>query len=111
VVAAVYRGVDPSNAIDGLSSNGTTATTTAITAPSVTTTAANDRLVLFEGVDGESVPVSWQAPAGMTDRVHTLYVPETVAAIADQTVATPGPTGPRTATLAPNTGSDSILTA
>src|SRR5581483_5766795 len=48
---------------------------------------------------------------GMTDRVHTLYVPETVAAIADQTVATPGPTGPRTATLAPNTGSDSILTA
>jgi RHS repeat-associated protein len=107
VVAAVYHGVDPNNPVDISSSGVTSASSTAITAPSVTTTAAHDRVVVFEAADGENVPSSWQAPDGMSDRVHTLAVPNSVAAIADQTLGAPGPTGPRTAGVVPTTSTAS----
>src|SRR5207302_828930 len=110
IVAAVYRGVDPTNPID-VSSSASAVNATSVTAPSVTTTAVNDRLVLFEGANGNALPVTWNAPAGMTDQVHYSGLPLSAAALADQTLGAAGATGTRTATTSSTPSSLADLTA
>ena len=110
IVAAVYRGVDPTNPID-VSSSASAVNATSVTAPSVTTTAVNDRLVLFGGANGNALPVTWNAPAGMTDQVHYSGLPLSAAALADQTLGAAGATGTRTATTSSTPSSLADLTA
>jgi RHS repeat-associated protein len=93
----VYRGVNPTNPIDA-NSNGTTVSGTSVAVPSITTTKANDQLVLAAGAESASAG-SWTAPTGMTTRVNQAGGPTTTGAIADQVLASAGATGSRTATF------------
>ena len=93
----VYRGVNPANPID-VSSNGTTATGSSVTTPSITTTKANDELVIADGAESASAG-AWTAPSGMTTRVSQAGGPTTTGSIADQTLGAAGSTGSRTATF------------
>jgi hypothetical protein len=81
----VYRGVNPTTPID-VSSSGTTASGTAVTAASVTTTKANDQLVIAEGAES-SAAGGWAAPFGMTTRVSQTGGPTTTGSIATKRLA------------------------
>lgn len=94
--AAVYRGVDPTTPIDA-SSSGTATNSSAVSAPSVTTTATDDRLVLVQGAYG-TTGLTWHPPASMTDQVHQSDLLQSAVALADQTLTVAGPTGARLAT-------------
>ena len=92
---AVYRGVDPSNPVDAMSSAGNEATKT-VQVPSVTTSIANTKLVNLAGEINNAG--NWTAPSGMTSRaVASGGTSRTL--IADQTIANPGATGTRTDTF------------
>lgn len=93
----VYRGVNPTSPID-VSSSGTTVSGTSVVAPSVTTTKANDQLVMAVGAES-STAGTWSAPATMTTRVSQAGGPTTAGAIADQALGAAGATGSRTATF------------
>lgn len=98
----VYRGVNPTNPID-VSSSGTTASGTSVVAPSVTTTKANDELVMALGAESPTAG-TWTAPTTMTTRVSQAGGPTIAGAIADEAFGTAGATGSRTATFS-TTGS------
>jgi RHS repeat-associated protein len=98
VVAAVYRGVDPSTPIDAQSSASTTGGTS-VTAPSVNASLPTEKLVLFEGASGNASAANWNPPVGMTDEVHKSDIAGTAAALSDQTLTATGATGTRTATF------------
>jgi RHS repeat-associated protein len=93
----VYRGVDPTTPID-TSSSGTTATGTSVTAPSLSTTKANDQLVIAEGAESSNAG-SWTAPSAMTTRISQAGGPTTTGSIADQPLVSAGATGSRIATF------------
>jgi hypothetical protein len=96
--AAVYRGVDPTNPIDAIGT-GSTSSGTSLSVASVTTTLSGDRLVVLQGATGNLWGAPWTAPSGMTQQTQAVSNSFTAAAIADQTQASPGPTGSRTATF------------
>jgi len=98
VVAAVYRSLDPSTPID-VQSSGTASAATSVTVPTVSTTVAGDRLVVFGGAVGNATGTSWSAPTGMTSRAQFAGLASTAAGVFDQTLGAPGATGTRTATL------------
>lgn len=97
VTVAVYRGVSTSAPID-VSSSGSTAGGTSVTAPSVTTTAAAGRLVMIEGATAANAAGTWTSPSGMTTRVQQASGSAVGAAIADQPLGAAGATGTRAAT-------------
>ena len=109
-VATVYRGVDPSSPIDA-ESTGTAKGSATVTAASVTTSLASERLVMFEGELGTTSPPTWTAPSGMTDEVHVTNLSTASAAAADQTPAAAGATGSRTATLSKTANLTAALVA
>lgn len=98
VVAVVYRGLDPNTPID-VQSSATAAAATAVTAPSLTTTIAGDRLVVFGGSVGNATATSWTAPSGMTSQAQFAGQASATAAVFDQPLGAPGATGTRTATV------------
>src|SRR5205085_12092405 len=110
VLAVVYRGIDPTNPVD-VSSTGSARNALTITAPSVTTTGANEQLVMFAGAIGNSKISAWTAPTGMTDRIHASTQAQVSTLIADQSLATAGATGTRTATLANRADLNGIMVA
>jgi RHS repeat-associated protein len=93
----VYSGVDPANPIDTTSS-GTTTSGTSITVPSLTTTAANDQLVLAQGALS-STAGTWTAPSAMTTRITQAGGTTIADAISDETNTTEGATGNQTASF------------
>jgi hypothetical protein len=114
---AVYRGVDPANPIDALSTaiNGT-AVADALVLPSVTTTIGGGRLVV---VASGMLHRTWSTPAGMTERweLHTPggdtgpttgHVGHTFF---DQALGAAGPTGTRTTTPSGTTSRMGALVA
>jgi RHS repeat-associated protein len=98
VALGTYRSVHPSTPID-VTASGAAASGTSVTAPSVTPTAANDRLLLITGADG--VAGTWTAPTGMTSRVQKTGGTTDVG-IADQALTGLTATGTRTASHSGN---------
>jgi RHS repeat-associated protein len=95
-VLSVYRGVDPDDPIDA-SSGGITNSGTTVTAPSVTTTHAADRLVVFDGQDGSST-ATWTPPSAMTTQSTSSGGDAMTAISADTTAVAAGPTPSETST-------------
>lgn len=93
----VYRGVNPVTPID-TSSSGTTTSGQSVVAPSLTTTKANDQLVLAEAATSTSGG-AWTPPTGMATRVSQAGGATIANGIADQALAGAGATGSRTATF------------
>jgi RHS repeat-associated protein len=98
ITVAVYRGVDPNTPIEAQATAGATASSS-VTVPSVTTTVANDRLVLLAGAGGNLLPATWTPPAAMTEVTSNSSQSLTTADLSDQVIPVPGATGSRTATL------------
>ena len=98
VLAAIYRGVDPTTPID-VKTTGSAAVTTSLALGSITTTGANERLVLLAGATGNATAATWTPPTGMTDQVHLSTQALVSTLVADQTLTTAGATGSRTATV------------
>ena len=94
---SVYRGVDPTNPINAHGGQVTSAFISTITAPSVTTTVANTRLVTFFGRDGAQ---SHTPPSGMVERWEvSMSSPQDMAASSDdESRSSAGATGSRVAT-------------
>ncbi|MDQ1699220.1 MAG: hypothetical protein QOG34_1083, partial [Frankiaceae bacterium] len=101
VLVAIYRGVDPVEPLDPAtpSANGTsTATVTSVTVPGITTTLANDQLILIAHGADSTVSANWAAPTGMTSQV-TSGATTIASMIADQAAMTAGATGSQTPTV------------
>ncbi|HZL07702.1 MAG TPA: Ig-like domain-containing protein [Candidatus Dormibacteraeota bacterium] len=94
-----YSGVDTTNPIDA-SSGQTALKSTQITAPSLTTSMANDTLV---GSFGFADTGAITSPSGMTQRFSDTSSNQpgqrTTGEVTDQSVAAPGPVGSRVVTL------------
>ena len=89
-----YSGVNTATPVDassGLYNSGTLTTT----APSVTTTSANDRLLYFAGV---TINTTVTPPSGMTQQWITTTA-DTASEMADQALSSVGATGSRVGTL------------
>ena len=97
VVVAVYRGVDPQHPIDV--SNGATSSTSTVTAPSLTTTGADERLVVFQGALNNASGAGWTPPSGVAERAQVSQSSLVSAGVADGTALTAGSTGPETSTF------------
>ena len=97
VVVAVYRGVDPQHPIDVAS--GTTSSTSTVSAPSLTTTGADERLVVFQGALNNPNGAGWSAPSTMTERTQVTQSSLVSAGVADGAALTAGPTGQETSTF------------
>jgi RHS repeat-associated protein len=109
VTLAVYRGVDPNTPLDGTSSAHTTYASS-ITAPSITTTVAGDRLLNLQGASSNSSGQSWTAPTGMTEQTQASAF-NMASGLADKTVSASGATGTQTATFSQSTALIGVLAA
>lgn len=91
-----YSGIDPSTPIDAHAGQSNAAGTS-VTAPSVTTTQANDMVVSFFGT---STGTTFTAPGGMTERFDTAPAGTlaSTAMAADAVQASAGATGSKVAT-------------
>jgi hypothetical protein len=99
---AAYRGVNTLSPIDA--NSGQVNNSTAIIAPSVTTTTSQDQLLFF-ALSSYSGTIG--APSGMTKRWDVSYSNYVRSSMADQALSAAGPTGNRvgSSTYAyPNTG-------
>lgn len=96
--ALVYRGVDPTNPIDGTSSAISPNTSSTLTLPSITTTDSGDQLLLAAGQSTSLLVPTWTFPAGMTSRGQADATTLASEIAADQTLTNPGPIGTRTVT-------------
>ena len=96
---SAYAGVDPAQSVDVHDATVTSSTGTAVTAPSITTTASGTRLIDFTAVNAEGTLV---APDGMVQRwlaaAPTSQTTDALAASFDATQPSAGPTGVRIAT-------------
>jgi RHS repeat-associated protein len=110
VLAVVYRGVDATNPID-VKTTGSANLATSLTVGSVTTTGANERLVLLAGATGNTAVAAWTPPGGMTDRVHASTQTLVSTLVADQSLGAAGGTGGRTATIASSGDLTGVLLA
>jgi RHS repeat-associated protein len=98
LTAVIYRGVDPSDPIDGIAAAGTGILQSTVTAPAVTTTTDNDQLILVQHALNTLPGAAWTPPAGMTNRASTSGLLVS-SAVADQPAGDHGVTGSRTATI------------
>ncbi|MGH9009904.1 MAG: metallophosphoesterase [Acidimicrobiia bacterium] len=96
---STYAGVDTAQPVDAHDATVNPSAGTAVTAPSITTTGAGDRLIHFTAVNAEGTLV---APDAMVQRwLAAAPIGKTTDALAasfDATEPAAGPTGPRTAT-------------
>ena len=111
---AAYTGIDTSDPIDAVAGSASDAGATSVVAPSVSTSQDNSVVVGFITArdDGSFVP-----PSGTTERWDFMSaggvdsIAETVAAGFDETVASAGSTGTRTATAEVSDGGIGHLVA
>jgi RHS repeat-associated protein len=97
VVLAVYSGVNPNAPVD-VSATGSAAATTTVTAPSVTTTHANDQLLVFQGAFGTFSGKTWTAPSGTTEAAQVNSTANDSTGLAVEALGASGPTGTETST-------------
>jgi hypothetical protein len=95
-----YSGVDTADPVDAVAASVNTASSTAVTAPSITTTAADARVVHLAAINAEA---TLAAPADMTEqweaRSPNLSSTRDVSGSAsDRSLSVPSATGPRSAT-------------
>jgi RHS repeat-associated protein len=99
---AAYRGVDPVNPIDALTT-ATTSTRLASSLPltftSLTPSVAGEQLVAALGAVNSGSPGSWTVPGGTNWQLWVDGQPLRSAAFADGLLSSTSPTGPLTATL------------
>ena len=107
---AVYRGVNPTTPID-TSTGGITATGTSVTAPAVTTTSANERLVVLDGENNSASAPAWTAPAGSTLQTTQAGGTTVSNAIADMNQPNAGSSGTKTSVLSTSASLVSALLA
>jgi RHS repeat-associated protein len=98
VVAAVYSGVNPNQPID-VYATGSAAAGTTVTAPSVTTTHANDQLLVFQGAFGTFSGKTWTAPTGTAEAAQVNSTANDSTGLAAATLGASGPTGTETSTF------------
>ncbi|MCA1844503.1 MAG: metallophosphoesterase [Actinobacteria bacterium] len=95
-----YAGVDTTQPVDAHGASANPTKTTAVTAPSITTSVAGDLLVDFAAIDAEG---SLKPPSGMTARWQAAapnkrMASDALASSSDSPLDAAGETGPRTAT-------------
>lgn len=108
VVAAIYRGVDPSNPVDAFDASFNALASTSVTVPSVSASEANDELVMLQSALDNTSSATWIAPSGMIERQQET-TDLVSAAFADQPLPAAGATGSRTTSL--NLGGSASLSA
>lgn len=98
VVAAIYRGVDPSNPIDTFDAATSALTASSVTTSTLATTEANEQLVMLQSALDNTSSTAWTPPSGMTERLQetTSLVS---AAFADQPINSLGSTGAKTTSI------------
>ncbi|MHB8613374.1 MAG: RHS repeat-associated core domain-containing protein [Candidatus Dormibacteraceae bacterium] len=110
VVLALYRNVNPSQPID-VTSTGSAAASTTVTGPSVTTSFANDQLLVFQGGVGTFSGSSWTAPSGTTERAQINTTANASSGLADQGLGAAGATGTRISTFGKTANLTSVMVA
>ena len=96
----VYRGVHPTSPVDAGPQAATANAATSVTAPSVTTTAMADRVVMAMGATSAPSAGTWTPPASMTRRgAQQAAGAAATAAIADTVVPAAGATGTQRASF------------
>ena len=106
---AVYRGVNPTSPVDTRSQ--AVLAGTSVTAPAVTTTAANDKLLILDAeYNSASVP-TWTVPAGTTNRVSQTGGTIVSGLIADTTQAAAGSSGTKTSSVSVTANLITVLLA
>lgn len=114
IVVLVYRGVNTSSPIDVLGSGGaTTVAGTSVTAPSLTTATAGDRVVLFQGANSNANAGATWTPTSpdMAEQVQESGFKLISAGAADEVFPTAGATGNETSTLSQSANLDTVLLA
>ncbi|HVX70242.1 MAG TPA: RHS repeat-associated core domain-containing protein [Mycobacteriales bacterium] len=106
VIAAVYRGVDPTDPIDATTHAGVNGAKT-VAAPSVDAT-AGEELVVADSEANSLLGGSWTTPTGMT-LVSSPSTLLTASALADTPVAADGPTGEKTSTFSQSSQLQTVL--
>jgi len=97
-LAAVYRNVDPTTPIDGVSSAA--ASGTSITLPSITTTTDGDELAAALAASRSTLPGSFTPPSGFANRVNASTAPDNnTGDFADKAQGAAGVTSDQTATF------------
>ena len=109
-VLTVYRGVNPSQPVD-VSATASAAASTSVTGPSVTTTMANDQLLMFQGGVGTFSGSSWTAPSSTTERAQNNSTANVTSGVADQLISTAGATGTRVSTFGQSANLTTIVVA
>jgi RHS repeat-associated protein len=109
VVLVVYHNVDTASPVDASSQAGAAASKT-VTLPSITTTVATDRLLVFAGAKSTSTE-TFTAPTGMTTRVSSVPGSTIASDAADQSLTTAGGTGTRVATFSSKAGLGAVMVA
>jgi len=99
VVLAAYRGVSPSSPLEATTTTGRAAPGTTVSAPSLTTTLAGERLVMVQGAGAASSAGTWTPPGGMAQQVQRPGGTSVATALADQALGPAGPSGPRQASF------------
>jgi RHS repeat-associated protein len=98
VVVAVYSGVNPNQPID-VYATGSAAAGTTVTAPSVTTTHANDQLLVFQGAFGTFSGYTWTAPSGTTEVAQVNSTANDSTGLATEALGASGATGTEKSTF------------
>ena len=109
VVLAVYRGVDPTLAVDVFAKSQLAGSTTVV-APSVNPLYANDRLLVFQGARGTFSSSIWTSPTGMAEEAQANAA-NVSAGLGDQTLAAAGATGTRTSTFGISANLTTVIVA
>jgi len=81
--------------------HGVAAAGTTVTAPSVTTTHANDQLLVFQGAFGTFSGYTWTAPSGTTEVAQVNSTANDSTGLATEALGASGATGPRSRHSAP----------
>ena len=109
-VLGVYRGIDPSTPVD-VFQTGAASSATTLTAPSVTTTYAGERLAVFQGAAGSFSAKTWTAPSGTTEQVQSNATANASMGMADQTLGAAGATGTRVSTFGSSANLTTVMLA
>jgi len=110
IVLLVYRGVDTSSLVFG-SGGATTVPGTSVTAPSVNTTTMGERVVLFQGANGNANSGATWTPTSpdMAEQVQESGFKLVSAGAADEVFPTAGATGNQASTLSQSANLDAVL--
>jgi RHS repeat-associated protein len=106
LIALVYRGADPNHPIDTATAAGaTSATTTTVSLPSVTTSSSGDQIVAIAGETTNPLAPTWTLPTSMTAQAQADATTLASSVAADRHQSAAGATGSMTFTSSSLIGS------